>query len=997
MHSLNINKIKEWSVILPVENKKVKFKCDTGAQCNVLSLGDLKKIVDDENPYWSETKIKLEVFGGRQLNPLGKTVLNVYNKNKIFKTEFVILKENVKPILGLSSLIEMQMLNNIESSCSNEEINVSSNKNMSVCTTTNNINNIKSIISPDDKNKNMLISNNIDLFQGVGQFEEALELHIQTGTVPVVKPPRRVPQALRSRLEDKLRTLEDHQIIKKVAHPKNFVSNLVIIEKKDKSLRICLDPKDLNKVLVREHYLIPTYEEIITKLTNKSVFSVLDLSDGFYNIKLTDSSSDLCTFSTPFGTYKFLRLPFGVSVAPEVFQRYSEKAFGDISGVIVYCDDLLIASKSEAEHDAILAQVFERARKCNVKFNKNKFQYKLKEVKYFGHVFSEEGIKIDPDRIKSIVSIKSPENKKMLQIFLGMVNYLRKFVPNLANIISPLRELLKKEVEWLWTEIHEKSFIDIKNVITKAPILQSFNSKLPIVIQCDASKDGLGGCLLQNGKPISFISRSLTSAEQNFSQIEKELLSVVWSTKKFHYYIYGQKCTILNDHKPLESLLKKSIHDIPSPRLQRLKLKLLKYDLEFKYLKGKQMFIADLLSRSYLPSTDIDESYINEVIHCIGLSQNLQCSEEQKQQLISETSKDEELLKIIEYNSNGWPEKIKNIPDYLHYYYKFKTDISVDEGIVFLNHRIIVPKNLRLEYIKKLHEGHIGMTKMKQLARELYYWPKIDCHLENFVRECFICQTYQNNNIKEPLLPHSIPKLPFSKLGVDILEFRRKNYFILYDYYSKWLDIKLLSSKSAGSIINSLIDSFSNFGVPSEIISDHVPFDSRECKLFALEWGFKFTYSSPHYPQSNGMAERAVQIAKKILFKCYDDNIDYRVALLQYRSSPVSGTHFSPAQLLMNRNLKTKLPVTMQYLKPKINTNIELEMSKTQNRNIKNYNLRSRNRSEFLIGQNVWFKKDVNGKKWQQGKIVSKNKFRSYNVSDTNGVIYCRTSYHIRA
>lgn len=238
----------------------------------------------------------------------------------------------------------------------------------------------------------------IKLFQGIGQFEEPVELCIQSGTKPVVKPPRRVPHALKSRLEEKLRNLETHQIISKVSHPKSFVSNLVIIEKKDKSLRICLDPKDLNKALVKNHYLIPTYEEIVSKLANKTVFSVLDLSDGFYNIKLTKESSDLCTFCTPFGNYKFLRVPFEISVAPEIFQRYSERAFGDIPGVIIYCDDLLIAASSEEEHDVILNKVFERARKCNVKFNKNKFHYKLREVRYFGHIFSKEGVKIDPDR-----------------------------------------------------------------------------------------------------------------------------------------------------------------------------------------------------------------------------------------------------------------------------------------------------------------------------------------------------------------------------------------------------------------------------------------------------------------------------------------------------------------------------------------------------------------------------------------------------------------------
>lgn len=403
-----------------------------------------------------------------------------------------------------------------------------------------------------------------------------------------MRPPRRVPNALMERLADKLEALVKHKVIAKVEHPKNFVSNLVIVEKKDGSLRICLDPKDLNKVLLREYHLIPTLEEIVSKLCNKKYFSVLDLSDGFYNIKLTEDSSDYCCFNSPYGCFKFLRLPFGLSIAPEIFQKYSESAFGDIPGVVVYCDDLLICGENEREHDDILNKVFQRAKEHNVRFNSDKFQYKLKEVKYFGHIFSENGMKIDPERVNAIVNMKTPKNKKELQIFLGMVNYLRKFIPNMANVASCLQQLLKKDIDWLWTVVHDNVFANIKKMLTQTPVLQNFNNNLPIVIQCDASQEGLGCCLLQNNKPVSFASRSLTSAERNFSQIEKELLSIVWATKKFHYYIYGRKVTVYNDHKPLESLLKKHLHEIPSPRLQRLKLKLLKYNIEFKYLQGKE-------------------------------------------------------------------------------------------------------------------------------------------------------------------------------------------------------------------------------------------------------------------------------------------------------------------------------------------------------------------------------------------------------------------------
>lgn len=408
------------------------------------------------------------------------------------------------------------------------------------------------------------------------------------------------------------------------------------------------------------------------------------------------------------------------------------------------------------------------------------------------------------------------------------------------------------------------------------------------------------------------------------------------------------------------------------------------------------MHIADLLSRSYLEETDEDQSYLHEVIHCIGLASYLECTNEQKQELVKEIINDAELNVLTTYIQTGWPDNIRTVPDNLKFYFKLRQDITLDQQLIFMNHRLIVPKSLRITFLSKLHEGHLGITKMKQTARNLYYWPLIDNHIEEFVRRCFVCQTYKNNNVKEPLLSHEVPTLPFSKIGVDIMDFKRKSYLVIYDYMSKWLEIKHLTSKSATAIINTLKELFSCFGIPLEVVSDHVPFDSLQCKKFAQEWGFKFSYSSPRYPQSNGMAERGVQIAKKMLIKCYEDKTDLSIALLQYRASPVSGTQFSPSQLMMNRNIKTKLPTNHQHLIPKLNNNVQSQFQKCKNRNERNYNRTARIKNNFESGQDIWFKKDPLINKWIQGKIISNNNFRSYDVTDNNGSTYTRTSYHIR-
>lgn len=267
-------------------------------------------------------------------------------------------------------------------------------------------------------------------------------------------------------------------------------------------------------------------------------------------------------------------------MAPEYFQKINNDNFGDIEGVTVYLDDILIAAQTVEAHDNTVKKVIDRARQLGVKFNKNKVQYKVKSVKYLGDIFSAQGMAIDPDRIEAILAIESPQNLTKLQSILGMINFLRNFIPNLSMLIAPLRELLKKDVQFQWLSAHEKCLNEVKQKIVEAPVLANFDPKKEIVIQADASQHGLGCCMMQEEKPVCFASRSLSDSERNMAQIEKELLGIVFATKKFHNYIYGREVQVITDHKPLISILKKKVADVPSSRLQRMKVKLLKYRLQ---------------------------------------------------------------------------------------------------------------------------------------------------------------------------------------------------------------------------------------------------------------------------------------------------------------------------------------------------------------------------------------------------------------------------------
>ncbi|RWR98464.1 hypothetical protein B4U79_04942, partial [Dinothrombium tinctorium] len=342
-------------------------------------------------------------------------------------------------------------------------------------------------------------------------------------------------------------------------------------------------------------YPIETIESITSKINGAKYFTVLDLDHGFLQIELDEESSTLCTFTTIWGRYRFKRLPFGIKSAPEVFQQVINQIFQDLDGVITYIDDLLIWGRSLKEHDKRLKAVLERAKKESVVFNPNKIQLRVSKVKYLGHILSVNGIAADPQKVKAIEEYEKPEKTTSLKRFLGMIQYLSRFIPHLAHKTHHLRKLLTDD-EWNWNKEHEDAFKVLKQEIAKAIQLNYFDPKLHVTMSVDASSFELGAVLMQNDKTIAFASRSMTKTEQRYAQIKKEMLAIHFGTTKFHEYLFGHNVTVHTDHKPLVNIFNKEISKL-SPRLQRMRMKLYRYDLDVTYKPGKELFIVDALSR----------------------------------------------------------------------------------------------------------------------------------------------------------------------------------------------------------------------------------------------------------------------------------------------------------------------------------------------------------------------------------------------------------------
>ena len=838
------------------------------------------------------------------------------------------------------------------------------------------------------------INQNIKVFTGLGTFAKPIKILVDHRAPPGMCPPRRLNHSISERLKVKLETLESQKVVAKITGemPK-YISNLVIREKGNGDLRLCLDPANLNQAIITQKYPIPTLEEISCKVKDKSIFTVVDMKDGFWQAALDEESSMLCAFSTPHGLYRFLRMPFGLSCAPEIFQFHTDELFSG-TGAITYFDDILVAGKDLQEHDQILSNVVEVALNQNTKFNPDKIQYRSKQVKFVGFQWSLNKIEIDPGRIAAIKAPKEPTTRTQLQRVCAVFNHLRKFIPQMGTISAPLCELLSTKVKFQWLPVHSEAFSKLKECVCNAPSLAPYDSKRgALVVQADASQSGLGAVLLQNNVLVSSASRKLTDSEKNYAQIEKEMLALSFAATKFEHFIYGvTDLKFQTDHQPLVSIFKKPIAKVNNNRLKKLRLKLLKFQPKVEYLPGKYMYLADLLSRDYLDDPVEDDPEMVEVVH--EITSNLAISSVILGNLREETAKDTGLQAVMEYYQKGWPANNKKVVSEARPYWKIRHDLFVEDGLVIKEDRVIVPPVLRAKVLKTLHAAHQGIEKTRARARQVVYWPGLGNDIQTLVAECRVCERYSSANQKEPLIPHELPTLRFQRVCADIAEVRSTPYLVVVDAMSKWLEIKKLASKSSSSVIGALRQIFSTHGVPQIIFGDNNPLNSFECRQFAESIDSKIVTSSPEYPRSNGLAEKGVHIATQLIDKSIDENTHYLDALREYNNTPLAGMTVSPSQILMSRMCRTSVPTLTKNLEPKV-VEVLPQLQAQQTRTKLTHDKKARRKPiEFSIGESIVYWK---GKKWRKGVVTGKHSTpRSYIIRQPSGREIRRNTYHLK-
>ena len=781
------------------------------------------------------------------------------------------------------------------------------------------------------------LSSPLDLFPGITKGVGKLKNHTVTididPSVPgVARKHSRVPFHIRDKVDAELDRLMKEDIIEKVNSPTKWVSRIVTPPKPKKpdQIRICVDMREANQCVLRTRHVTPTIDELIADLNGATVMSKIDLRSGYHQLELDPKSRDITTFSTHSGLFRYKRLIFGLNSAAEIFQHTIQELISDIQGAKNVSDDIIVFGVDRESHDKALHATLGRLHESGLTVNEEKCEFYKSEIEFFGFIFSADGLKPDPNKVKALKLAQKPQNLSELRSFLGMVQYSSRFIADFATIVEPLRKLTKQDVKWDWTQKQDDAFQAIKNALSEQTTLMFFDPTKDTEIHVDASPVGLAAVMTQKQgqgqghKPVAYASRSLSDVEQRYSQTEREALSVVWACEHFNIYILGSEfTTIVTDHKPLLNIWEKPN---PPTRIARWSLRLTPYKLKFRFQAGKDN-IADYMSRHPIPQSEtqttmcrhdkIAEDYVNFVL------ENDQFSAITLSEVQSATENDPTLQTVIKLiNNNKWfaisdhalPESnskslqaFKNVKDEL--------TVNDQKNLIFRGSQLVIPATLQNRVVSVAHEGHQGIAKTKAFIRSKAWFPGIDKMVEEQVEKCIPCQANTNQCIKEQLNMSDLPSGPWQNLSMDFCGPLPSGEYLLViiDEFSRYPVVEIVRSTSADCIIPVVDRVFANFSYPSVVKTDNgPPFQSMQWKRFMRASGITHRRITPCWPQANAQAESFNKPLMKSIRAAHTAHKNWRTELTTflrtYRCTPHTSTLFSPFKLMFQRDPKTKIP-----------------------------------------------------------------------------------------
>lgn len=787
---------------------------------------------------------------------------------------------------------------------------------------------------------------------------------IVTNSAPIKQRYYPVSPVIQAHIDKELGEMMAQGIVEK--SNSGWSSPILMVKKKDGGYRFCVDYRKLNSVTERDSYPLPYVSSTLDKLRDAHYLSSLDIKSAYWQVPVAEASRPYTAFTVPGrGLYQFKRMPFGLHNAPATWQRLIDRVLGPElePHVFVYLDDVVVVTQTFEEHLSVLDEVFRRLREARLTVSWDKCQFCRPEMRYLGYVVDRNGLHVDPDKVQAMLQLPVPTNVKEVRRVVGTFSWYRRFIPDFATVISPLTALLKKSRNFVWTQDCEESFRRIKECLVSAPVLSCPDYRFPFVIQCDASGYGVGAVLTQphkdGDKVISYLSRSLTRQERNYSTTERECLSVLWAVEKLRPYIEGVQFTVITDHYSLVWL--QNLKD-PTGRLARWAVRLQQYDFKIVHRKGKDHIVPDTLSRAVQVVDIVGEGDVDEPV-----------IDKWYASMISKVQK--EPLKFP-----GW----RVLDGQLFKY--------VRSGFVGLadpqeNWKRVVPKERRRDIISAAHDpptaGHMGVLKTYGRITEKYYWPKSRYDVAKYIKNCPTCAAHKPDLSGPKGLMTMQPRAhsPWEVISTDLMgPFPRStkgHQFILVvtDSFSKFSLVFPLRTSSTNVVVKKIEeDVFLMFGVPRLLLCDNGPqYRSRQFQQLANQYGVKIRYNANYHPQANPTERFNKTIKTMIAMYVADNHRTWDTNLAKVacatRTAKHESTNHSPYYINFGRNMvldgeefRKKMVNEEEEDRPTVDRSegfrklfqeVRERLDRAARKSEKTYNLRRR-AERFIPNQRVW-------------------------------------------
>lgn len=769
---------------------------------------------------------------------------------------------------------------------------------------------------------------------------------IPTGMAPPIRERYRpIPPSLYQKVRELLNGMIQTGVVRESTSP--WAAPIVLVRKKNGTLRFCVDYRKLNAVTHKDAHPLPRIEETLTTLTKASYYSTLDLASGYWQIEVAEDDREKTAFCTPFGLYEFERMPFGLCNAPATFQRLMQRCLGSLitESALVYLDDVIVYSPDFDTHVRHLEAVFERLRSYGLKLRPDKCVLFQKQVKFLGHIVSSDGVAPDPEKIASVQSWPVPQTTSQVRSFLGFTGYYRRYIGEFARIARPLNSLLigvpknkKQNTALKWDEHCQQSFDLLKQRLLEAPILAFADFSLPFRLYTDASNVGLGAVLaqMQDGKErvIAYASRSLSQTERNdmnYSSFKLELLALKWAvTEKFKDYLWGSQLTVYTDNNPLVHLSTAKLGAIE----QRWAAQLANYNFELKYRPGKDNVNADVLSRmppQVQPTPRSTSTPQQAEVRSIQVGWDPE-HWRQKQQ------GDLTLRRLAEYVIRGtrptkeerrqesaavlrlmqqWP-RLQHLEGVL---IRRVLDAATHE----VYNQILIPLQERRPTWEAFHEknGHLGVAKTLSVLRRSVYWPQMEKDLLAWTATCERCIRRKGRlDGKAPLVPFNA-HAPLQTVAMDFLTLSRpadsyQHILVATDVFTKYAWAMPTRDQTASTTARQLLKHvIQPMGCPEQLHSDQAAnFESALLKELCQYYNCRKTRTTAYHPQGNGTCERFNQTLLNMLGTLEEEQqsrwVQYLPELMQaYNNSVHASTGYTPHYLMFGWNARLPVEVSM--------------------------------------------------------------------------------------